>query len=147
MTNQALANKDVINLSFEVENKEEFCLFHQFNDSIQYSLEFGVLKGGNFDIDFKIESPMKKILHEAKKVNRKDTVLFHSTQQGEFKFCFSNDFSALTHKIAYFNLKPADPRFRESLREESGNNVPIVLTSTEFRLNNIHMIMSNVSSI
>lgn len=144
----AVSEKDVIKLSFEVENKEEFCVYHRFNDSIEYKLEYGVLKGGNFDIDFNLESPNKKMLYEKKRVNKKDEVKFHSSHVGEFKFCFSNNFSPLTHKVVYFNLQPNDARYQESLREEAGNvGVPGVMSATEFRLNNIHTIMNNVTNI
>lgn len=141
------ASRGVIHISFEVENKEEFCLFHNFNESIEYIAEFGVLKGGNFDIDFSLESPSKKVLYSAQRINKKETIKFHSSQMGDFKFCFNNNFSPLTHKIVFFSLSPADERYKDSLRNEAGNNLPVVMTASEFRLNHIHANMYNVSEI
>lgn len=143
------ANQDDLHLTFEVENQEEFCLYQRFNDSIEYEVEFGVVKGGNFDIDFKLESPGHKILHAVQRSSKRETFKFTSTQMGEFTFCFNNNFSPVTHKIVYFSLKPTDEMHRDSLRQEAGGrgNAPSVLTSTEFRLESLHLAMENVSAI
>lgn len=141
-------NRNDLSLTFEVENKDEFCLYQKFNEAIEYVVEFGVVKGGNFDIDFKLETPSKKILYAGKRVNRREMFRFESTQMGDFKFCFSNDFSPVTHKVVYFSLRPFDEKRRESLRlEAGGSKLPVVLTVTEFRLDNIHSKMENVSAI
>lgn len=145
---QSYCVKDHIKLSFEVENNDEFCFYHKFNDSIEYLLEYGVIKGGNYDINFYLESPNQKRLYSATKVKRLDVVNFYSSDRGEFKFCFSNSFSKITHKIVYFELKPSDVRFRDTLKDEVDTaKVPGVVTASEYILNNIHFVMGNVSKI
>lgn len=139
--------RDKIKLYFEVENNQEFCLHHQFNDSLEYVVEYGVLKGGNFDIDFYLESPQKVKLYSATKIRRIDIFNFNSGMNGVFKFCFSNSFSTLTHKVVYFDLKPMNLNFRLSLREEALKQIPGVITATESILNNIYFNMLNVSEI
>lgn len=143
-----IADRDWYELTFEVENQEEFCMYHKFNESLEYLVEFGVVKGGNFDIDFLLESPSQKVLYSGKKINKRESVKFQSSQMGDFKFCFSNNFSPVTHKVVHFSLRPFDEKYRDSLRHEAGdNNLPVVLSATEYRLNTIHVRMENVSSI
>lgn len=67
---------------------------------------------------------------------------------GDFKFCFDNNFSPVTHKIVYFGLRPYEEKYRESLRKEAGEKlIPLVMSAAEFRLNSLHAKMENVSSI
>lgn len=140
-------DKDEFTFTFEVENGEEFCMYHGFNDSIRYKVSYGVLKGGKLDIDFKLENSKGKVVYSANKMNTKDSFEFTSSSHGDYKFCFGNTFSKVLHKIVFFDVKPADERHKESLAEEANGDIPSVMSSTEFILNNIHLIMENVSSI
>ena len=38
-----------------VENNEQFCLHHLFNNTVKYLLSYGVLDGGNLDISFTLD--------------------------------------------------------------------------------------------
>lgn len=147
LLSSVLANRDDIRLTFEVENNQEFCLYQKFNETIEYSIEYGVVKGGNFDIDFKLETPGKKILYSVERSNKREMFKFMSSTMGDFSFCFSNNFSPISHKVVFMALRPADQKYRNSLRQEAGREQPLVLTSTEFRLERLHSKMENVSSI
>lgn len=140
-------NRDDLHLTFEVDNNEQFCLYQKFNVSIEYVVEYGVVKGGNFDIDFLLESPGNLVLYNVQRSNKLEAFKFMSSNMGDFKFCFSNDFSQLTHKLVYFSLRPANPKYRDTLRQEAGREQPGVLTATEFRLEHLHARMENVSGI
>ena len=44
-----------------------------------------------------------------KEVKRQyDSHTWTTDQKGEFKFCFSNEFSTFTHKLVYFDFKVGD---------------------------------------
>ena len=56
-----------------------------------------VLRGGQKDLDVQIITPNGMVLYEKQRAN-KDEVTF-TPQNGEFRFCFSNEFSQLTDKV------------------------------------------------
>ncbi|CAF0720302.1 unnamed protein product, partial [Brachionus calyciflorus] len=142
-----LSDKSAIKLTFEVENNEQFCLFHKFNNSIEYMFKYGVLKGGYLDIDFFLESPIGKRVYSGSKIRKLDVFNFQSTQIGVYKFCFSNSFSTISHKVVFFELRPLDPRYIDTLRKESDTNIPFAFTSHENSLEKIHKFMETVSEI
>jgi protein ERP2 len=71
---------------------------------VQLTLEFQVVEGGKNDVDCKVEDPKQRVLYEVKKKNY-DTYQTMTKIGGEYKICFSNEFSTFTHKIVYFDLQ------------------------------------------
>ena len=140
-------DKQITSLVFEVDNKEEFCLYQHFNLTINYIVEYGVVKGGNLDIDFQLITPNDMVLYKAERKDTKDSLVFTSTTNGDFRFCFSNVFSQITHKIVYFDLRPLDERELSNLQQEANVNIPTALSPFETFLNDIHTLMSNVTVV
>ena len=140
-------DKSSIKLTFEVENNEQFCMFHKFDRTIEYMLKYGVLKGGNLDIDFFLESPGKKRVYSGTKTRKLDIFTFFSTHFGIYKFCFSNSFSTISHKVVFFEIKPLDPKNLDSLRKESGLTVPFVADLSEKSIENIHANLESINEI
>jgi len=66
-----------------------------------------VISGGNFDVDASITSPRNKTVYH---VTRKPAALFkwNADDTGVYRFCFSNQFSAITHKIVSFDFRIID---------------------------------------
>ena len=56
-----------------------------------------VLRGGQKDLDVQIITPNGMMLYDKQRANN-DEVTF-TPQNGEFRFCFSNEFSQLTDKV------------------------------------------------
>jgi hypothetical protein len=138
--------------TFEVDDNQEFCLYNSFNHSIEYLVEFGVLRGGNLDINFYLEIVQTGTrLHAEKGTKQKSEFTFISSLNTDYKFCFDNQFSSVTHKVVYFGLRPANERRGENLNEEAAAEnapaTPYVMTKHEFILNMIHFFMNNVSDI
>lgn len=144
-----------LSLTFEVENNDEFCLYHQFNNSIEYVLNYGVLNGGSFDIDFSLSlestannNEESKILYIKKQMVKKDSVHFYGNLYFMHKFCFRNYFSPISHKTVFIDIQPADKSYIETLRQEADHNqLPVVLTSTDAALNEIHVKLTNLSNV
>lgn len=127
-------------LTFEVEDNDKMCFYEYFKHTKNYVWTYKVISGGNHDIDATVESPNGKILYKEKK-KRQDQFDFESTW-GVFTFCFSNEFSTVTHKTIYMELRPAE---LESLAEESGKKkVSSANTLIEDRLESIHASNSRV---
>jgi protein ERP2 len=139
--------------TFEVEDNQEFCLYHQFNHSAEYLVEFGVLRGGNLDINFYLEAAAEggSRLHTEVGTKKTNSYSFTTSAGVDYRFCFDNQFSSITHKVVYFGLRPANERRGENLHEEAAADnetaLPYVMTKHEFMLNMIHFFMNNVSDI
>ena len=66
-----------------------------------------MISGGQYDVDLELISPTQKILYkEAKK--QYDSFTWTTEEKGEYRFCFSNEFSTFTHKVVYFDLIVGD---------------------------------------
>lgn len=96
-----------VELTFELPDKEEHCFYEEIKENVQMTLEFQVVEGGKNDVDCKVEDPKQRILYEVKKKNY-DTYQTMTKLGGEYKICFSNEFSTFTHKIVYFDWQVGD---------------------------------------
>ena len=100
-------------MTYELDDNDKMCFHEKFKDGQKYLLEFQVLKGGKLDVDVSLESPNGKIIYKEQK-RTKEQILF-DTSYGEWTFCFSNEFSTITHKTIYFELRPQD---HKTLKDE-----------------------------
>lgn len=126
-------------LTFELPDNEQTCFLERFKGGERLIFEYRVIRGGNNDVDAWIESPNGKAIYKKEK-NEKDAYIFDASR-GEFKFCFSNQFSTFTHKIIYFGLRPEDI---DNLAVEAGDEQPTVKTAAEMFCENIHESMTSV---
>ena len=92
-----------IELTFEIPDRREQCFSELISQNTECSLEFQVITGGNYDIDVYLFDPDSAQLYSEK---RKEYGLFSFTtlRSGEYTFCFSNEFSTVTHKLVYFEF-------------------------------------------
>ncbi|XP_064603487.1 transmembrane emp24 domain-containing protein 7-like [Liolophura sinensis] len=126
-------------LTFELPDNERFCLSETFDESKSYVFQYKVIRGGQNDVDMTLVSPNGKILYkELKKVQ--DKFRFDSSH-GQFQFCFSNEFSTISHKVIFFDLRTEE---MDNLAVEAGNKKPYVDTASENSMNQIHSSMSQV---
>ena len=63
-----------------------------------------VITGGNYDVDLEIMSPGKRVLYKDMK-KQYDSFTWTTDVEGEYQFCFSNEFSTFTHKLVYFDFQ------------------------------------------
>jgi len=75
-----------------------------------------VIDGGNYDVDVMISSQHSTLYKEEKK--QYDQHTWTADDDAEYRFCFSNEFSTLTHKIVYFDFQAGDD---DPLRQENKN--------------------------
>lgn len=104
-----------VELTFELPDKEEHCFYEEVKEGVQFMLEFQVVEGGKTDVDCKIQDPKQRVLYEVKRKSY-DTYQTVTKVGGEYKICFSNQFSTFTHKVVYFDLQvgednPSDQLF------------------------------------
>ena len=75
--------------------------------SIMISYNIQVITGGNYDVDMELTGPSGRNLYKDTK-KQYDSVTWTTDESGEYKFCFSNEFSTFTHKIVYFDFQVGD---------------------------------------
>ncbi|KAF5395038.1 Transmembrane emp24 domain-containing protein 7 [Paragonimus heterotremus] len=102
-------------LTFELEDRQMRCFFKTLTKDTAYFIDIQVVSGGNYDVDFTLFDPMRKIIDHRQRSSY-ETVQFNSTVDGDFKLCFSNVFSSVTHKVVFFawyNEREVDSAYAE----------------------------------
>jgi len=102
-----LSTVTAVELTFELPDKEEACFYEEIKENVQATLEFQVVEGGKMDVDCTITDPKQKQLYSIKR-KEYDTYTWLTKVEGEYKICFSNQFSTFTHKVVYFDWQVGD---------------------------------------
>ena len=69
-------------------------------------------------MDMELTAPNGQSLYRDTK-KQYDSFTWTTDQKGEYKFCFSNEFSTFTHKVVYFDFQVGDER---PLMDEMGGH-------------------------
>jgi len=94
-------------MTFELHDNAKQCFFEVIDANVKTLLEYQVITGGNFDVDVELTAPNGQSLY--KDVRKQyDSYMFTTSVKGEYKFCFSNEFSTFSHKIVYFDFQVGD---------------------------------------
>jgi len=93
----------------------KLCVYALYANAIVHMLT-QVIEGGNYDVDVFISSQQGTLYKEQKK--QYDQFTWTTKGDGEIRFCFSNEFSTVTHKVVYFDFQAGDD---DPLRQPSGN--------------------------
>lgn len=67
-------------------------------------LMFQVITGGQYDVDVSLESPTNEVIYRQVR-SIFDSHTFVPSVAGEYKVCFSNEFSTISHKIVYMDFQ------------------------------------------
>lgn len=96
-----------VELTFELQERDTQCFYERVKKGEKAMVEFQVVTGGHYDVDCTIQSP-----HGAKvyAVTKKDYDQHEWTADvdGDYKVCFSNEFSTVSHKIVYMDFVVGD---------------------------------------
>ncbi|ESO90127.1 hypothetical protein LOTGIDRAFT_192242 [Lottia gigantea] len=125
--------------TFELEDNAKTCFSEIYDESELIIFEYRVIRGGKMDVDAKVVSPNGKILYKQKQ-RQADTYELEP-QNGEFKFCFSNEFSTISHKVVFFSIRPKNVK---SLSGQLGIKIPTVKSATETSFDTINEYMNTV---
>ena len=132
---------DSIALTFELRDNEKQCFYQDWAEVKTMMFAFRVLRGGNRDVDVSIESPAARDVYSVTKQTNGQTQM--ETGWGTFTFCFSNEFSAVSHKVVFFELRSID---HDSLADEAGRKRPFVDTQVEHSMEQIHANNENTKT-
>lgn len=102
-----IASCKAVELTFELEDNARQCFYENIKKNTKCILEFQVITGGHYDVDLVLEDPKGKILYNEQK-KQYDSHQFTTELEGEYKYCFSNEFSTFSHKTVYFDFQVGD---------------------------------------
>lgn len=106
-------------LTFELPDNERQCFHEIIDQGVKCTLEFQVITGGNYDVDMELTGPNGQNLYKDTK-KQYDSFTWTTDIQGEYRFCFSNEFSTYTHKVVYFDfMMGEDEPLLEGLGEQA----------------------------
>lgn len=120
-------------LTFELPDNEKLCFHEVIDKDVKCTLEYQVITGGNYDVDVELTSPNGPVLYKEVK-KQYDSYTWTTDARGEYRFCFSNEFSTFTHKLVYFDFKVGD---EEPIKSALGDRVT-ALTQMETSANALH---------
>ncbi|EDO42051.1 predicted protein [Nematostella vectensis] len=120
-------------LTFELEDNARQCFYEELKKDAKATLEFQVITGGNYDVDVILYDINEKELYSVQK-KQYDSHTFTVEQPGIYKFCFSNEFSTISHKTVYFDFQSGE---ETQLTKTMGNH-HTALTQMETACVTIH---------
>lgn len=93
-----------VELTFELPDNAKECFFEVIEKGTEATLEFQVVTGGHYDVDVILTDPHKNTLYKQVK-KQYDSHTFKAEVTGEYKACFSNEFSTFSHKLVYIDFQ------------------------------------------
>lgn len=123
-----------------IDSGEKTCYSKSFPSSVKTIFEYRVTMGGNKDIDARVVSPNGLVIY--KELKKQGDEISFMASQGDFKFCFSNEFSTISWKRISFNIRPFETA---PLADESGEEgVPNVRGPLEAFCDDIHLLTTAI---
>jgi len=89
-------------LTFELKDHEEQCYFEELAAGENSIVEFQVVSGGKKDVDVVLFNPDDVAVYR-KDRGEYDQYSFISDLDGNYKLCFSNKMSTISHKVVYLD--------------------------------------------
>ncbi|OAF67105.1 Transmembrane emp24 domain-containing protein 3 [Intoshia linei] len=114
-------------LTFELQDNEEMCFFKDIKTN-NAAFNYLVLSGGNLDVDVQVRSPINQIIYVQRKSKYGDEEL-DVEHLGEYKICFSNRFSSISHKIVNFAISDYEDDAFDIPNDMKQKNTPITKLS------------------
>nr|XP_055058734.1 transmembrane emp24 domain-containing protein 3-like [Misgurnus anguillicaudatus] len=126
-------------LTFELPDNEKQCYYEDLEQGVKFDIDFQVIAGGNYDVDCFVADPLNNILYDERK-KQYDSFSHTTAMKGEYKVCFSNEFSTFSHKTVYLDFRTGDER---PLLPDTSSSTQ--LTQMESSCMSIHEILRAVS--
>lgn len=124
-----------VELTFELPDNAKECFYQIIEKNVTATLEFQVVTGGQYDIDITLEAPNNEVIYSQVK-QQFDSHTFIAPVAGEYKACFSNEFSTFSHKLVYMDFQVGDEFAFPGLEEHV-----TVMTQMETSAHEIHKNM------
>ncbi|BFZ04279.1 hypothetical protein BsWGS_07318 [Bradybaena similaris] len=96
-----------IDLTVEISPGKQECFWQTFPAATNVEVDYQVIDGGDMDIDMLVSGPDNRLYH-AEQRKTENVVGFKTTSEGDYRVCFDNTFSRISHKIVYFEIFAED---------------------------------------
>lgn len=96
-----------VELTFELPDSAKECFYEVIEKGTQATVEFQVVTGGHYDVDVIIQDPAKQVIYKEVK-KQYDSHTWTADLTGEYRACFSNEFSTFSHKLVYVDFQVGD---------------------------------------
>jgi len=98
-----------VELTFELPDNAKECFYEVIEEGKTSTVEFQVVTGGLYDVNVVIEGPQKNKPQKTqlyKQVKKQyDSFTWTADVTGEYRACFSNEFSTFSHKLVYVDFQ------------------------------------------
>jgi len=128
-----------VELTFELPDNAKECFYQEIEKNVSVTLEFQVVTGGQYDIDVTLEAPNKEIIYRQVKTQF-DSHTFPAPLSGEYKACFSNEFSTFSHKLVYMDFQVGDEQTLPGLEEHVTVMTQMESSAQEVHKNLVRMV-------
>jgi len=98
---------NAVELTFELPDSAKECFHEIIQEGTSSTVEFQVVTGGHYDVDVTIMDPHKNVIYKEVK-KQYDSHTWTATITGEYRVCFSNEFSTFSHKLVYVDFQVGD---------------------------------------
>lgn len=123
-----------VELTFELKQNKEECFYQFLNNKQTSVIEFQVVTGGQMDVDVTLYSPEESVIFKELRSSYAQHD-FTANSDGNYKLCFGNKMSRITHKIVYFDwvmTDDIDPLWEGETRPETSLDRSIELIHQNF---------------
>ncbi|XP_017870764.1 PREDICTED: transmembrane emp24 domain-containing protein 3 [Drosophila arizonae] len=133
-----LQGSGAVEFTFDLADNAEDCFYEEIKRNTSAYFEFQVSAGGQQDVDVTLKDPQNKIIYSLERATF-DSHQFTAETTGVYTACFSNKFSAFSHKIVYVDFQVGDEPSLPGVDEHA-----TVLTQMETSAQAIHKALNDI---
>lgn len=127
-----------VELTFELPDSAKECFFEIIQEGTESTVEYQVVTGGHYDVDALIMDPNKNVIYKEVK-KQYDSHTWKASTTGEYRVCFSNEFSTFSHKLVYMDFQVGDEEPLPGVGEHS-----TAMTQLETSAQEVHENLNNI---
>ncbi|EDW00268.1 transmembrane emp24 domain-containing protein 3 [Drosophila grimshawi] len=129
---------EAVEFTFDLADNAEDCFYEEINRNTSAYFEFQVSAGGQLDVDVVLKDPNNQIIYSMDRATF-DSHQFTAEMKGVYTACFSNKFSAFSHKIVYVDFQVGEEPALPGVDEHA-----TVLTQMETSSQAIHKALNDI---
>ncbi|EDW62411.1 transmembrane emp24 domain-containing protein 3 [Drosophila virilis] len=133
-----LQSSCAVEFTFDLGDNAEDCFYEEIKRNTSAYFEFQVSAGGQLDVDVVLKDPQNQIIYSLNRATF-DSHQFIAETTGVYTACFSNKFSAFSHKIVYVDFQVGEEPALPGVDEHA-----TVLTQMETSSQAIHKALNDI---
>ncbi|KAI8092416.1 emp24/gp25L/p24 family/GOLD-domain-containing protein, partial [Gilbertella persicaria] len=102
----------------DIQPGEIECFYEHLEKGEKMTVSYQVGEGGNLDIDFSVKDPADSVIISTTRTSTNEHT-FLANIEGQYTYCFSNEFSSVTEKRVGFNVHENIQKIHDSVKEHT----------------------------